>query len=263
MSARRVARFAIAAAALLACDSSDPAHPSAPEVQTASPPAPAIGVRRTVEDRSPFGNTAARGNLMVDGDFELTGRTGQMPWIALGPNGTEVLAYATGGLCRSGIRCARVAAGKELLGYLASPKDGEIHVVFWVKPHAVCAEAVANVVDVDDPNHAAPIAAMTPLPDGSGWCRFEGVTPSFARLSPALYVQIDPKSGGDVLVDDAVATAIPAPDGGAPDAGAGGRLRAFYTLSAPAAERVRTIAGWLKARRRFAQTPNGQPGPAR
>ena len=44
---------------------------------------------------------------MVDGDFELTGRSDQAPWIVFDPNqGQTTLNYDTGGRCRSGIRCA-------------------------------------------------------------------------------------------------------------------------------------------------------------
>jgi len=249
---RRLVARALLPLAIAACDGGDASSPSPAPVKSA-PASTAAGPKRTIEVRSPFGDTAARGNVMVDGDFELTGRTGQMGWLALDANGGQrVLDYATGGRCRSGIRCARVAPGDELLGYLASPKDGDIHVVIRVKPHAVCAEAAAVVVDVDDPTHAAPIGAAAPLPDASGWCRFEGETPNFARLAPALFIQVDPKAGGDVLIDDVVATAVPSPspvDGGARDGGA--TTRAFSTLPAGTAARVRAIGAWLKARRRL------------
>ena len=80
-----------------------------------------LTVKRTVEQRSPFGNTSYPANLLVDGDFEFTGRNEQMPWLAFGNAGQQTLNYDTGGLCHSDdfaavkLRMARFMAG----GFLA------------------------------------------------------------------------------------------------------------------------------------------------
>ena len=72
---------------------------------TVTPPEPRI---RTVETRNPWGG--ALGNLFVDGDFEfsvvLQGSSPQAGWFAFSNNGQGYVRGETGGLCKSGMRCA-------------------------------------------------------------------------------------------------------------------------------------------------------------
>ena len=68
---------------------------------------------------------------MVDGDFELTGRSDQAPWIVYN-QGQQTLNYDTGGRCRSGVRCAVIGKGDGLIGYLASPVTGNIQVRVYI-----------------------------------------------------------------------------------------------------------------------------------
>ena len=63
---------------------------------------------RTVETRSPFGELRSD-NLFLDGDFEFTGRNGQMPWLVFRSNGQGTIGFDTGGKCFSGVRSANVS----------------------------------------------------------------------------------------------------------------------------------------------------------
>ena len=96
---------------------SRPIPPVVPDAGCPRPPCPT----RTVGHRSPFGDVFQADNLMVDGDFELTGRNDQAPWIVFDELGQQTLNYETGGHCRSGVRCAIIAPGERLVGYMASP----------------------------------------------------------------------------------------------------------------------------------------------
>ena len=93
----------------------------------ASPP-DAGTVKRTVMTRSPFGGPA--GNLLVDGDFEMSTvpqAGAQLGWRAFALDGkTPVnINTETGGLCRSGLRCAVVDPTMQILIRGASAAQGK------------------------------------------------------------------------------------------------------------------------------------------
>ena len=67
---------------LAACGKTDGAATTSTDDAGASADAtpvgpPGNGVVRTIEERSPFGNLSVPDNLVLDGDFEFTGRNGQ------------------------------------------------------------------------------------------------------------------------------------------------------------------------------------------
>ncbi|WP_146645355.1 hypothetical protein [Labilithrix luteola] len=201
---------------------------------------------RTIETRNPFGHTSETENLFADGDFEFTGPSEQPPWHVLGLEGELDLRYDTGARCASGIRCARLAAGSELLGWLATPKSGSIAVSVVAKPASgVCSDVSMRLFDTNDTSRSFDILLASPIPDERGFCHFVGETPNFAGGAPVLFVAIDPSAKGDVLVDDAVALAKGTSSGNA---------RAPDPISSAMANRLARAAAYLRARR-FSHLP--------
>ena len=161
---------------------------------------------RTVGYRNPLGHVQVRDNLFADGDFELTGRSGQMPWIAVGSGGQGTLTYATGGQCYSGIRCASIQKGSSILGYLAAPGTGTADVSVKVKtPTGKCADVSISIFDQTQVVASTNLFAGSPTADGTGWCVYRGVMKNFARYQPVVFVST--QSTTAVLVDDAIAQA--------------------------------------------------------
>lgn len=172
---------------------------------------------REVYERNPIG--VPIDNLMVDGDFELsiTGESNtQAPWFAFKSNGAvEVPMLAeTGGLCHTGLRCARVPANTDMLGWGTSAANRTPHrMSIWTKlvsgrpfnPDRPCELASVYVLDCIS---FELLQEMEPAaqPDERGWCQhsteFEG-----SRTGICMYVSVN---SADVLVDSAVI--LPAPD---------------------------------------------------
>lgn len=201
-------------------------------------------VVRTVETRSPFGNLEVPDNLLLDGDFEFTGRNGQMPWLTFGGGGQGTLAFATGGLCRSGVRCAALAAGSEMIGWMASPKTGGMSVSLWAKPPSgSCTDLRAFVTDIEGEADGDSLVAESTKTDASGWCHFVGDTANFAGAQPVVYVATaSNRVQGPILVDDVVARALPA------------TLKRTLAqrpvgLDPVSKERVRFIGAWVRTHR--------------
>jgi hypothetical protein len=206
-------------------------------------PAPEKPVR-TVEQRSPFGRLTPSNNLLADGDFEFTGRSMQMPWITFADNGQGVLNYATGGRCRSGIRCARLDAGAEMVGFVASPKTAGMRISIWGKPDSgACDDVTVRLIDLESPSVSSAVAAEAKAPDASGWCRYTGEAPNLAGGAPALYVTTNRRGTSGALVDDGVIE--PASESGV------ATVRRFESSSAALAERVRFVADWIRTHRQY------------
>lgn len=225
----------------LGCD--EGVIPSAPVtdagfVTDAAPPDAAVV--RVVETRNPFGDTTNAGNLMVDGDFELTGRSQQMPWIEFDSSGQGTLNYATGGRCRSGVRCASVASGSQLIGYFASPKTQAMTASVWARPDSgSCLDVDVDVVDLNDQNAGFTAILKVGQQDAAGWCNFTGQLPNMANEQPVVYVS--PRTG-NVRIDDAVI--LPSADGDPVQ-------HAGVLPSSTVRERIRFISDWVRTHRRF------------
>ena len=242
-----VSLIAFGALTLAACD--EGTIPSAPPRIIDAGVGPqstgdAAAVVRTVEVRNPFGDTSSPNNLMIDGDFEVTGRSEQMPWITFTTSGQSTLDYATGGKCKSGVRCASIAAGTELVGFFASPKTGTMSAALWVRPDSgTCTDVQVLALDFDNQSStvAAQLTVMSQDPQ-SGWCGFAGSIPNMAEQQPVLYISVAAAMKGVALIDDGVI--LPA------DA-ASSITRSQITLSAHTRERVRFIGDWVRTHRRF------------
>ncbi|MEO7109402.1 MAG: hypothetical protein ABI183_03095 [Polyangiaceae bacterium] len=232
------------AAALSGCDEGTiPYFPPKTNDAGSLPTVDAAAPIRTVEVRNPFGDTNNPSNLMVDGDFELTGRSEQMPWITFTQSGQSTLNYATGGKCKSGVRCASIASGTELVGYFSSPKTGTMNASLWARPDSgSCADVQVVALDLDN-QQGSPSAQLTPAaPDANGWCLFTGSVPNMAEQQPVLYVSVSDAMQGVALVDDGVV--LPADS-------TNSFTRAAITFTAQKRERVRFIGAYVRAHRKF------------
>ena len=223
------------------------AGPGGPTV--AEPGAPIV---RTVVQRSPFGNLSIPDNLVLDGDFEFTGRSGQMPWLVFGNSGQGTLAFATGGACRSGIRCAAVPAGSEMIGWMASPKSGGMNVSLWVKPPSgKCDDLRVSITDMAGSIGGDIVRSETLRAGTDGWCRFNGDAGNYAGQQPVVYIATaNNRVQGPILVDDVVARTLPSTLkknlAAAPSPGSRPSPLDTETLA-----RVRFIGEWLRAHRIF------------
>lgn len=212
MSERFRMALSILASLLTACASNEQATEVAPESPPQAPePLGAIATaKRTVEMRNPFGNTAASDNLMVDGDFELTGldRTATEPWRAFVKGVGQTIKMTTGGRCKSGVRCLVLTPGESAVGWMATPREGDIRVSLWARPNGgTCGALAVHVVDMNEPTKTKMIVPPS-SPDESGACRFEGLAPSFPGGAPAVYLEIYPATKvTSVFVDDVVVLA--------------------------------------------------------
>ncbi len=170
--------------------------------QSPVPPAQTAQRVRTVEQRNPYGNTNIKNNLMVDGDFEFTGASGQYGWYAIANGQQAQLVRETGGLCHSGVACGVMTPGTDFLGQAAAPANKAFKVSLWIKPsNGDCNAVKASIIKC---SVALPIvlSSVTPVsdkPDASGWCHLEG-SQAAMTTQPCLFLKA---SADKVLVDDA------------------------------------------------------------
>lgn len=173
-------------------------------------PAPADTVKRirTVEQRNPYGNTDIKNNLMVDGDFEWTGASGQYGWYAIANGQQAQLVRETGGLCHSGVACGEMNVGTDLLGQAAAPANEAMQISLWIKPpDGNCSAVNVSVIECSAllPRVLASVTPLANTPDASGWCHLEG-TQAAMTGQPCLYLKT---SEDKVLVDDASLVGVP------------------------------------------------------
>jgi hypothetical protein len=168
-------------------------------------------IKRTVEQRNPFGNVAETENLLWDGDFEwYSPFADEYGWFEV----TGVVAGLTlsdvrvGAACRSGLKCAALAKGAQIVGVAVASRGNKLRVSLWA--HLVkgtCAQVTATLSDLDfkvDPNIA--IHAVAADPDAGGWCHYDGVVDPRSH-KPGLFVHNG--TGAEVLIDDAVIKKVP------------------------------------------------------
>lgn len=167
--------------------------------------APTPPPKRTILERSPFGDVAAADNLLWDGDFEWASPfSDQYGWLKGPPFSYAFDGVVVGTACKSGMQCASLAKGKVLAGLAVAAKGRGLAATFVAKPPAgaACAVVEAALVGLfggDDPDVDVP--ALSEMPGADGYCSY-GVTSEEWTYKPFLYIAN--KSDGEVLVDDAV-----------------------------------------------------------
>ena len=160
---------------------------------------------RSIEFRNPFGNVSRADNLLVDGDFELTGEQGQYGWRSVSPRGEETLARETGGLCRSGVTCGVLTSAADLIAFGAAPRDAEIEISLWAKPpQADCHRILVSMISCSSLVivSLASVLPSSDAPDATGWCRYEGLATQMDE-QPCLYLRAETASTERVLIDEA------------------------------------------------------------
>ncbi len=181
-----------------------PPNPVPLEVTEVPPPAEPGEVRRRVELRSPVGGTP--GNLLVDGDFEtsivIQGTGPQSGWLAFGA-GAAYLRGATGGVCRSGLRCGFLDPGVVLFGQGASARDSGMIASVWARPPAGygCFAVQAQVLRCNSFLTAAGMIPESETPRPDGWCFYRG---RVAQQTSGVCMYLETNLTGEpALVDDA------------------------------------------------------------
>jgi hypothetical protein len=204
---------------------------------------PGAPVRRTVLERNPLGGPA--GNLLVDGDFEMSAIPAldgysQLGWSAYDPSFNQIpLLVETGGTCRTGLRCMILQANMEVYADGAAAGGAGNLASLWAKPPpgAECGVIEPVIVTCYDGNTVVSLTP-DPAPGSDGWCGYRAsVGPSSQAL--CLYVQSTLAGAEAALVDSGVL----APDDGTvlpPAAGA----------RAPSAEDSARIHGVVDAHRK-------------
>jgi hypothetical protein len=189
VSARRLFCVALAAAAC-GCGDAEPLSPLAAPKQE-QPPGPADAgtppptdagpVERRVILRNPLGGPP--GNLLADGDFELSvqgeGQTSQVGWRGFTNSGEKNIRLETGGLCRTGLRCAVLEPNSYMYGRGAAASGGKGHLAsVWMKPPPEQPCDVASVTLVScDTIQTFKVLLHPELPDETGWCEFSAALP--------------------------------------------------------------------------------------
>ena len=231
---------------LVGCSNDQSAQPPTPPLTTeAGVPAPAAATR-TVGHRSPFGDAFQADNLMVDGDFELTGRNDQAPWFLFDNNGQATLNYETGGHCRSGIRCAIMTKGDALIGFMASPMNEDFEIRAYVKPDSGrCLDAEVYAFDVTSNAVSASAAPTTSNVSDDGWCFFDGKAPALIYAAPALYIATTPNTKSKTLIVDQVSVL---PVSKVP---VHGITPPQQQPSAEVRKRVESAATWIRTHRKY------------
>lgn len=130
--------------------------------------------RRTVSMVNPLGGPP--GNLLYDGDFELTVGSGNLTGWSVWKYGvgTSSFALETGGLCRSGVRCAVLEPGMEWYGWGAAAQSARMHASIWAKPpeSRLCAAIEPLVVDWST-GMGSYLNPVSEQPGEDGWCHYE------------------------------------------------------------------------------------------
>jgi hypothetical protein len=186
------------------------AGPDAPaDADASAPPDVDAGTaRRTVTTRSPFGGPIA--NHFADGDFELStsGGTGQYGVRAFSTSGGGDTGFSieTGGLCRTGLRCAVFVPKTAFLlrGAAAALEKGNV-ISFWAKipPTKTCATVTGSMVTCDTLVIGHALKATTPQPDAAGWCSYSSRLAASASAL-CLYIQNKLVNDETALLDSAV-----------------------------------------------------------
>ncbi|MBW2459893.1 MAG: hypothetical protein JRI68_35715 [Deltaproteobacteria bacterium] len=164
-----------------------------------------ITPKRTVAQRNPYGNVAARNNLLWDGDFEWRSAfADQYGWMSSkgGYMSFAPPALELGWKCRSGLKCALLGPNHRIMGLAVSSIDHDLAISFWAKPAGGhCSELSAVFFTMSDSEQNVEVEAEATAPDGEGWCHY-AVQVSERLTAARLY--IENVGQGPAIVDDAV-----------------------------------------------------------
>lgn len=257
---RTLLATAVMAASLAACFGDEGPPNPVPTDSTAIPdPVQPGDVRRRVELRSPLGGTP--GNLLVDGDFEtsivIEGSSPQSGWLAFGQNSRAYLRGATGGVCRSGLRCGWLEPGVLLFGQGTAAKDSGMIASAWARPAEGfgCNSVQVQVLRCNSFISAANVFAESETPRPDGWCFYRG---RVSRQTTGTCMLIEASLPAEpALVDNAAIV----PDTGTVPLGTAQAVpdTAFKPLSRERQERVRALLEWRRKRMKLGAPLRDRP----
>lgn len=175
-----------------------------PDAAPPPPPPDAGTLKRAVMTRNPFGGPA--GNHLIDGDFELSTAPyagGQYGWRGFSKDGSQPLDVATetGGLCRSGLRCA-VMASKTLHLLRGAAAQGKGNAVSgWARlpAGAPCGMVRPLLIECDTFTVHKPLVAAKKA-DESGWCSY-ATTLAEKGSATCVYIDNTLPAGDTALLD--------------------------------------------------------------
>jgi hypothetical protein len=165
--------------------------------------------KRTLATRNPWGGPP--GNLLADGDFEHStvhpGNQPQLGWLTLDASGSNYKnqRFETGGLCRTGLRCALLERDEMLVGFGVSAPGTGMVASFWAKGPAdkKCSELLsALVVGCWEGLVTGYVKATSPQPGADGWCHYQGSFPE-GRTQRCLYINSKLVGDRTAVVDSA------------------------------------------------------------
>ncbi|APR84833.1 Hypothetical protein A7982_10182 [Minicystis rosea] len=170
----------------------------------AAPPVVPGPVKRTVMMRNPFGGRA--GNLLVDGDFELStvaNPGAQLGWRGFSADGSadREVATETGGLCRSGLRCAVMEPSTLFLIRGAAAKGKGNIASGWAKvPEGSFCSVVRPMLIGCNTFIVLKQISATKNPDADGWCHYTASVPEQDNAT-CVYVETTLKAGTSAILD--------------------------------------------------------------
>jgi hypothetical protein len=231
----------------VSCGDEGPPNPVPRETPEIPDPVEPGEVRRRVETRNPMGGRV--GNLLVDGDFELSiviqGTGPQSGWLAFG-GPQSYLRGATGGVCRSGLRCGWLDPQTLLFGQGAAAKDTGMVATVWAKPPEGqgCSVLRAEVLRCNSFVTTAPLFPESDQPRPDGWCFYRG---RIGEQSLGTCMLLESTTLADaILVDDAALV----PDTGTTPLSSSRAIptTTFRPLRGQRRERVRELIEWRRGR---------------
>jgi hypothetical protein len=182
-----------------------------------------------------------------------------MPWISFTGDGT--LSFETGGRCASGLRCAKLTSGSEIIGWAGTAASGSISISLLAKPSTgLCKAFSAVLVQLGTNGGGVNVRPTTDTPGDTGFCTYQVVTDASAAENAVLDLQVGPKVSA--IVDDVVIHAVLAGGPGQPiHGGIYGAYAASEPLTGEAAAHRDALREFLRKRRtvatslRATQTP--------
>jgi hypothetical protein len=227
-----------------------------PDAGVDAPDADDGPIVRRVEERNPFGGNPE--NLLADGDFELSiasNSFGQQGFRALSSGFSQiVMSGETGGICRSGLRCARLKKGQFLYGQgTAAANEAPHDARIWFKPVSALEAGTMAPYECRDLATVQIFQCGTGTvlstlkadagPGSDGWCSFHG-EPSGSRQALCMIVEMKE----DALVDEA--TLVPAAE-----ETRSLRSRVLPIVSAEDQARIDNVREAIRKTRRFGPPP--------